>query len=125
VRALCLFTFGIVLLQLFGLDEPRFAQTLTTVLWDKLVHATAFGAFATLLWIGVGSRWPLAVWGAIVCVGALDETHQLFVPGRDAEVLDVVADAIGAGIALAIGQLWAAWAHPATRAERSTVAAGD
>jgi VanZ family protein len=33
--------------------------------------------------------------------GVLDEVHQLYVPGRWADVYDVVADAIGATIAMA------------------------
>ena len=124
VRALCLFAFGIVLLQLFVLPEPRFANTLTNIAWDKLVHATAFGGFATILWIGLGSRWPLAIWAAMVCVGALDETHQLFVPGRDAEIFDAVADAVGSGIALAVANLWATWTL-APSVQRTAVEVGD
>jgi len=35
----------------------------------------------------------------------LDELHQGFVPGRDAELADIVVDAVGMGVALiAIGR---------------------
>ena len=98
LRALCIAAFMAVLVQLFLLDEPRFVKVLTNMTWDKMCHALAYGSFAMLLWVGVGFRSPVGNWLAVVTVGALDEFHQLFVPGRDAEILDVVADAVGAAI---------------------------
>lgn len=51
--------------------------------------------------------WPrrrLLVAGALICLGAaLDELHQLFIPGRDAEVLDWAFDTLGATAGLAAG----------------------
>jgi VanZ family protein len=102
LRALCIAAFIAVLVQLFVLDEPQFVKTLTNVTWDKACHAAAYGSFAMLLWIGIGFRWSLGNWLGVVAVGALDEFHQLFVPGRDSEVLDVVADAVGAAIVTCI-----------------------
>lgn len=72
---------------------------------DKAVHAT-FYAILALLWVWglplrqrVGAAWLLATaWGA------LDEFHQSYVPGRTADLWDLLADAVGA--ALAVG-LWA------------------
>ncbi len=44
---------------------------------------------------------------AIAWVYALsDEIHQLFVPNRDADWVDVVFDWIGAAVGAAIGLLW-------------------
>jgi VanZ family protein len=37
-----------------------------------------------------------------VCYGVTDEFHQSFVPGRDADALDLLVDAIGAVTALAV-----------------------
>jgi VanZ family protein len=34
--------------------------------------------------------------------GATDETHQIFVPGREASVRDVLLDTCGAGLGLAV-----------------------
>jgi VanZ family protein len=68
-----------------------------------LAHAGEF-ALLTALW-----SWALAPWlgrralGVAIAVSlsyaVADEVHQSFVPGRDADPLDVVVDA--AGIALA------------------------
>jgi VanZ family protein len=64
--------------------------------WDKVAHFGTFGLITTLLWYGTAGRAPLAVLGAVVAFGALDELHQLFMPGRSAELLDFVADAAAA-----------------------------
>jgi VanZ family protein len=45
------------------------------------------------VWIGV----------ALSLLAALDELHQLFIPGRDAEVSDWLADTVGATAGLAVG----------------------
>ena len=41
-------------------------------------------------------------WGLAVLYAASDEFHQSFVPGRHASPLDVLIDAVGAGIGLTI-----------------------
>ena len=71
--------------------------------WDKALHFVAYGALA-VLWVRAlhGGLRPLRPRPTIVAVfltilyGASDELHQFFVPGRDASVLDVLADALGA-----------------------------
>jgi VanZ family protein len=69
---------------------------------DKLFHLIAFGILGFL---AMGTRqasrqgYPaIQVWRvvfAIMLYGILDEFHQYFVPGRSADVYDVLADAIG------------------------------
>lgn len=77
---------------------------------DKLAHAAAFGA------LGFAAEWAMAktrpdlplykrhllVFFAVSAFGALDECHQAFVPGRDADVLDWVADTIGGALGMAV-----------------------
>lgn len=70
---------------------------------DKLAHFVAFGTFATLVARGAwfDTRWSNGlVYAAAALIGVMygisDEVHQTFVPGRDASVADVVADALGA-----------------------------
>jgi VanZ family protein len=84
-----------------------------TYVWDKLAHLTVFGGLCLLTLRathGGGQRFlpgpAAAAFGLVVLWGALDEVHQFFVPGRDASVRDVVADALGAGLAIL---LWAAF----------------
>jgi VanZ family protein len=98
LRAACLVAFMAMLVQIFVLSEPRFVLDVRQLAWDKMLHASAFGALALLLWTSVGYRAPWLNWLAIAIIGALDELHQIYVPGRSADVLDVAADAIGAAI---------------------------
>ena len=60
--------------------------------WDKVAHFGTFALITALLWRGTAGRAPLAVLGAVVAFAALDEVHQLFMPGRAAELADFVAD---------------------------------
>src|SRR3954470_12101404 len=64
--------------------------------WDKVAHFSTFALITVLLWHGTAGRAPLAVLGAVVAFGALDEVHQIFMPGRTADVLDFIADAAAA-----------------------------
>jgi hypothetical protein len=100
VRALCFAAVAAIAFQLLFLDEPAFAERIVEATWDKAVHATVFGGIAFLLWIGCAGRWTVLIWTAVVLVGALDETHQMFVPGRDPDLHDVYADGMGAAAVL-------------------------
>ncbi len=76
---------------------------LTARVWDKLLHLTEYGGLGLCLGIALGSRLEgreLLGWVALIGLlyGASDELHQSFVPGRDAELGDVVADGIGSGL---------------------------
>lgn len=65
---------------------------------DKVMHMIEY---AGLGWLAMKALQPLNRAGIIACVGffmifaALDEVHQAFVPGRDADVMDWLADAAG------------------------------
>jgi len=75
---------------------------------DWFGHAGLYGGTGVLLaragilrgWAARRLAWMallLSVWAA------LDELHQLFIPGRDAEVGDWVADTLGGSIGLYVG----------------------
>ncbi|AEB11162.1 VanZ family protein [Marinithermus hydrothermalis] len=71
--------------------------------WDKLAHALAYAGLGWLLGRGTGrAGWA---WGIAAAYGVLDELHQARVPGREADLWDGVADALGAGLGV-----W--WARP-------------
>ena len=57
--------------------------------------------------VGSFSEWPrrkLLIAAVLISVGAaLDELHQLFIPGRDAEALDWLSDTLGAAVGLTAG----------------------
>lgn len=72
---------------------------------DKLAHFAVYGLLATLL-CRLGSGWR-AAWGALMLAsafGASDEWHQSFVPGRESELADWVADTCGAALAVVLYQ---------------------
>lgn len=75
---------------------------------DKVVHFGFYGGLALLaLRATAGGRLAglslpamLAAWAIATVYGATDEFHQSFVPGRSADVWDLVADAAGAALAV-------------------------
>lgn len=80
---------------------------------DKLAHLTVFGLLCLLtLRATHGGIRPLSLGPAaasfllVLLWGVLDEVHQSFVPGRFSSAGDVVADALGAALAIVV---WAAW----------------
>ncbi len=71
---------------------------------DKAVHGAIYAVLAVLLCRafasrpGLEGRLRLACWlsfGATVLYGLSDEWHQSFVPGRSADVMDLLADTLG------------------------------
>jgi len=94
-------------------SESEPLPIVTQHVWDKALHLLEYAGLG-LLWCracrGEGAGWPLALLLAIVATslyGASDEWHQSFVPLRDSDVHDWVADTIGAaaGVALYFGVL--------------------
>jgi len=69
--------------------------------WGKLVHSIVFGVLACSAGYATGLRgWRGVVAGfcVSVSVGAMDEWHQLFLPGRHGQLSDLFFDAIGAAL---------------------------
>jgi VanZ family protein len=97
-------------------------------LTDKQMHAFEYAGLSLLACRAMaggalGAVSPYAAvggWGVAVGYGLLDEVHQAFVPGRDADPYDLLADAVGA--AAAASGLWA-WGIIARsrRARRDTL----
>ena len=76
--------------------------------FDKVLHVGAYGLLtALMLW---GDRGPTGVrallWATLASVyGISDEFHQSFIPSRNVEFWDVVADATGAFVVVWIWQM--------------------
>ena len=70
---------------------------------DKLAHMVEFGILAFLLRryfvfnesINLQNKWYANSIIVGCCYAVFDEIHQAFVPGRSADVFDVLADVIG------------------------------
>ena len=78
--------------------------------FDKLAHLGLFGVFGLLLaWaLSDPGKRPAAGRMALAFLigalgGALDEVHQIFVPGRSAEFWDAAADMAGTGAGVLLG----------------------
>lgn len=81
---------------------------------DPSLHALGYCVLAiTLIRACAGGEWrgvrpaTLAIaWLMAVIYGVSDEWHQSFVPGRTPDAYDVVADAIGAFVAVIAVGAW-------------------
>jgi VanZ family protein len=82
--------------------------------WDKVAHASEYGLFCYLILRALRGSFPktvprvIAVAAVLIAVayGVSDEFHQAFVPSRDSEFTDVLADGGGASLVSAIWFLW-------------------
>ncbi|MCB1944095.1 MAG: VanZ family protein [Candidatus Accumulibacter sp.] len=87
-----------IVFGLLVLGAEPFAVGLIPTPWDKLAHAAVFAVLAAVIGLASGLRggrmFALALAGALL-VGALDEWHQLYLPGRQAGLDDLAADAFG------------------------------
>jgi len=92
-RFVCLAMGGGIMLALLFVTSHPVPQG-----WDKAAHFATFGLITALLWRGTCGRAPLAVLFCVIAFAALDELHQLFLPRRNAELLDFVADAAAAAV---------------------------
>ena len=76
---------------------------------DKVAHMVLFGVQAVLIAAPSALRsrrvW-LGAWALATLWGAVDETHQFWVPGRTADPMDWLADLIGAAVGLALLRVW-------------------
>lgn len=61
---------------------------------DKVGHAGAYAVLGAFLTLATGRVWVAVVIATLF--GVTDEIHQYFVPGRFADVFDVLADGVGA-----------------------------
>lgn len=91
-------------------SRPNVRLPVVFPLIDKILHLILFTGFGLVLAYGVmktvrrrnGLAAALAL-GAILAV--LDEIHQMFVPGRSAEILDALVDIIGAAAGWGIARM--------------------
>lgn len=96
--------YGTLIFFLSSQSSPgQYLPGLLFGLSDKILHSIEFGILAVLLYRAfkntVRTKWAMG-W-AIFCAmayGLSDEIHQWFVPNREAELFDLLADSVGATI---------------------------
>ena len=85
---------------------------------DKLLHAGAFFGLTILVYRSLGAgttdislRRRFFTTTSLITVGygVFDELHQFFVPGRRPDVVDLLADALGVGLAIAVTAVFLAY----------------
>jgi VanZ family protein len=94
------------------LEPPRYVPNLH--LWDKLEHALAF--FGMTFWFGGlvrRGRYPVIAVLMLLFGGGIEIAQGAMRLGRDEDIMDFVADAVGISIALALLYLglgaWTRW----------------
>lgn len=113
VRQLALVCLILLIATIFIGGEQPGAGTLFPHPWDKVVHFTVYGGIGMLAGLAF-PRWPLlAVVMFTVGVGACDEFHQAFLPGREAGLPDLLADLVGVLIFLPLLMLMRRRLRPA------------
>ena len=99
------------MMLIWGLSSiPKAAPVVIVPMQDKVVHLVEYAILAILYCYSIARTLPQWKRPAVLLLsallaalwGAVDEWHQSFVPNRSAEVLDAVADALGAIIGCAI-----------------------
>jgi VanZ family protein len=106
VRGVCVGAAVLMAAFLFFGAETAAKVPLFPPPFDKAAHFTYYAAMALLLVHGVGLRLALLPLLLVPLIGALDEWHQLSVPGRDASVFDWIADVAGAIAAVVAYRVW-------------------
>ena len=101
------FGYAALIFAISSLSQPEFPTDLFP-LRDKGVHITEYAVLGFLCAFALFSRQSreralfVTAWAISVLYGVSDELHQYFVPGRSSELDDVVADAVGSAIGVAV-----------------------
>ena len=100
---------------LFGLSSipGHSIPTVGISFGDKIVHCIVYGVLGALCYralvLTTRLRGASAVVVAILVAlayGVSDEVHQLFVPQRSSDVMDVMADVVGGGLGASVALLY-------------------
>lgn len=120
--ALAVATVAVFALAVQARPEPEMS-----VGWDKGDHLLAFGTLAFVGVFALGGRRRAALWvgAGLLTLGLLIEGVQYFIPTRSCDWDDVVADAIGIALGLALATLVARFYDRRREAREATAAAPD
>jgi len=95
-RFACLAGAVFLVTSLFWLGAKPVAVGLFPAPLDKVAHFATFGLLASMLWLSNFRGRPFLVIVLVSAVGAADEFHQIFLPGRSAGLDDLAADIFAA-----------------------------
>ena len=100
VQWLAMLVATVMVASLVRLGETELAVGLIPSPWDKLAHMATFGTIAFSLWLALGQRWLYSCAAFAFAIALYDEWRQLTLPGREADLADLLAN--GVGIVLAV-----------------------
>ena len=95
-RLACLAGAIFLITGLFWIGAKPIAVGLFPAPLDKVAHFGTFGLLASMLWMSFLRGRPFLVIAIVSAVGAADEFHQIFLPGRSAGLDDLAADIFAA-----------------------------
>ncbi len=75
-------------------------------MWDKVDHVIAFAILAGLARLSGPAIANIRIWLLATCYGGLIELGQMLSPGRYADVMDGLANALGACLGLVLVLVW-------------------
>lgn len=81
---------------LFYLGRQPFAAGLFPTPYDGIAHLVVFATITFLLWLALFRAYPLLLVLLMALLGALDEGHQTFLPGRFPSFSDWLFDVLAA-----------------------------
>ena len=95
----------ILVFNLFYIGAKPVAVGLFQPPMDKVAHFCTFALITILLWIGLLRRRPWLLICIASAIGAADEIHQIFLPGRSAGFDDFATDAL-AVVVMTVVLMW-------------------
>ena len=101
-RFACLVGAIFLVTSLFWIGAKPVAVGLFHPPMDKVAHFATFGLLACMLWMSLLRGKPFMVIALVSAVGAADEYHQIFLPGRSAGLDDLAADIFAAVVISAL-----------------------
>lgn len=91
-----------LVIGLFWVGTKPIAVGLFSEPLDKVAHFATFGLIAALLWLSFQRGRPLMVIAIVGSIGAADEFHQRFLPGRSASMEDLATDIFAAVVIVSL-----------------------
>lgn len=102
IRVLAFLAAALMVASLFYMGRKPIAVNLFPSPYDSLAHMLTFGALTFLLWLAAFRAHPVRLVLLVALVGALDEGHQMFLPGRSPGLGDWLFDVAAAVIVVSV-----------------------
>jgi len=96
--------------------QPNVELPVSFPLIDKILHLFLYAGFGVCVTYSLIRLSRIKAWRQLlvlvllgIVLGGLDEVHQMFVPGRSADVADAIADILGILAGWGMVRAWIRW----------------